>query len=204
MQAAAIAIDLVERPTVTSQANSEIEIVERAKYDPTAFGVLYDRYSERIYRFVYSRVHERCLAEDITEEVFLSALKSIPKYRDTGTCFSAWLYRIACNAIASHYRRTKNEIDLETVTSLAATTEGVLDAVMRRDGSRRIWQAIDQLPPRQREAMRLRFSADLSMESVASVMGKSPAAIKLLVYRAVRRLRRELGLVEGYHAYDFA
>jgi RNA polymerase sigma-70 factor, ECF subfamily len=99
MQAAASAVDFVERPSVPSVADSEIEIIERAKCDPTAFGVLYDRYVERIYRFVYSRVHERCLAEDITEEVFLNALKSMANYRETGASFSACLYTIACNAI---------------------------------------------------------------------------------------------------------
>jgi RNA polymerase sigma-70 factor (ECF subfamily) len=175
---------------------AELEIVERAKYDPKAFGLLYDQYVDRIYRFVCSRVHERCLAEDITEEVFLNALKSIPNYRDTGSCFSAWLYRIAGNAIVSHYRARKTELDLETVTNLAARTEGVLDAVVRRDDSRRIWAAIDGLPPQQREAMRLKFSADLSMDDIGRKMGKSTAAIKLLVYRAVQRLRRELGPVE--------
>ena len=120
--------------------SAELAIVEQAKYDPNAFGLLYDRYVDRIYRFVCSRVHERCLAEDITEEVFLNALKSIPNYRDTGSCFSAWLYRIAGNAIVSHYRGRKTELDLETVTNLAARTEGVLDAVVRRDDSRRIWR----------------------------------------------------------------
>jgi RNA polymerase sigma-70 factor, ECF subfamily len=197
MQAAAAVIHVVEGPAVLAVADSEVEIVERAKYDPTAFGLLYDRYVERIYRFVYSRVHEHSLAEDITEEVFLNALKSIANYRDRGACFPAWLYRIACNAIVSHYRRAKNVVDLETVTNLAATTEGVLDEVVRRDGSRRIWEAIDRLPPRQREAMRLKFAADLSLEDVGRIMGKSSAAIKLLVYRAVQRLRRELVTLEG-------
>jgi RNA polymerase sigma-70 factor, ECF subfamily len=170
-----------------------IESVDRARRDPAAFGDLYDCHVERIYRFIASRVRDGRLAEDITQEVFFSALKNMPKYRDTGASFSAWLYRIACNAIVTHYRRSRNEVGVESLTGVAATTEGVLDAVVRREGSRRIWQAIDRLPPRQREAMRLKFSADLSMEGVARAMGTSPAAIKLLVHRAVQRLRRELG-----------
>jgi RNA polymerase sigma-70 factor (ECF subfamily) len=197
MQAAASVVYLDEGPSAPSEADSEIEIVERARCDPTAFGVLYDRYFERIYRFVYSRVHERCLAEDITEEVFLKALKGIPNYRDTGACFSAWLYRIASNAIVSHYRRNKNEVDLEAVANLAAMTEGVLDAVVRRDRSRRIWEAIDRLPPRQREVMRLKFGADLPLEDVGRMMGKSSGAIKILVHRATQRLRRELVPLQG-------
>jgi RNA polymerase sigma-70 factor, ECF subfamily len=196
MQAAVLEIQSFPGPSVQSAAESEIETVEQAKHDPAAFGVLYDRYFERIYRFVYSRVRERCLAEDITEEVFLSALKNIAKYRFTGACFSAWLYKIACNATVSHYRRTKSEVALESASYLADRTDGVLEEVVRRDRSRRIWEAIDRLPAKQREAMGLKFSADLSHDDVARMMGKSPAAVKLLIYRAVQRLRCELITLE--------
>ena len=197
MQAGAGVIALVERPSTQSVADSDIESVEQAKHDPAAFGLLYDRYAGRIYRYVYSRVRDRSLAEDITEEVFLNALKSIAKYRHTGTSFAAWLYRIAGNAIVSHYRRVKPEVELESLTNLADPSDGVLDEVVRRDRSRRIWQAIEKLPPRQREAVTLKFSADLSFEGAARVMGKSPAAIKLLVYRAVQSLRRDLVPLEA-------
>lgn len=197
MQATASAIELVPRPFSRAPADSEIESIERARHDPAAFGALYDRHVERIYRFVSSRVPERHMAEDITQEVFFNALKSIPNYRDTGACFSSWLYRIASNAIVSHYRQARHEVDLETVANLADRTEGVLDEVVRRDRSRRIWQVIDRLPRQQRTAMRLKFSADLSTEDVARAMGKSSPAIKLLIYRAVQRLRRDLGPVEA-------
>ena len=175
------------------QADAEAGLIERARVDPAAFGILYDRHVQRVYRFVSSRVHERSLAEDITEDVFFNALKAMPTYRLTGASLSAWLYRIASNAITSHYRRAKNEVDLETVAYVADPMESVLDAVVRRDRSRQIWQAIDGLPSRQREAMRLKFAADLSIEDIGRVMGTSPGAIKLLIYRAVQELRRELG-----------
>src|SRR5207245_7888372 len=74
--------------------------VERAKRDPAAFGDLYDRYCGLIYRYVYSRVHERALAEDITEDVFFKALRHIHQYRNMGRPFSAWLYQIANRAVA--------------------------------------------------------------------------------------------------------
>jgi RNA polymerase sigma-70 factor (ECF subfamily) len=196
MPTAVSAIQFFPRPSAQSAAESEIETVERAKHDPAAFGVLYDRNVERIYRFVYSRVRDRCLAEDITEEVFMSALKNIAKYRFTGACFSSWLYKIACNAIVSHYRRAKSEVPLESASHIADRTDGVLEEVVRRDRSRRIWEAIGRLPAKQREAMTLRFSADLPHYDVARMMGRSPAAVKLLIYRAVQRLRCELVTLE--------
>ncbi|HYL07507.1 MAG TPA: sigma factor, partial [Candidatus Udaeobacter sp.] len=80
--------------------DEERDLVERAKRDPRQFGALYDRFFQQIYRFVYSRVREQTAAEDVTSEVFMKALKAMPRYQDTGRPFAAWLYQIAVNAIA--------------------------------------------------------------------------------------------------------
>jgi len=171
--------------------------VERAKRDPAAFGDLYDRYCGLIYRYVYSRVHERALAEDITEDVFFKALRHIHQYRNMGRPFSAWLYQIANRAVADHYRAGRGELDLEQAMDLPACDSNVLDEVIRRERIRRVWQAIGRLPRQQRTAMALKFSEDRTLEEIGQVMGKSSAAVKLLVYRAVQRLRRELPPLES-------
>ena len=166
--------------------------VERAKHDPVAFGQLYDRYAAKIYRFIRARVHDNSLAEDLTEEVFINALRHINGYRDQGRPFSCWLYRIAANAIASHYRNQRSAVSLDDELMLPAITPDPLDEAVRRDDVRAVWLAVDRLPPQQRAAMILKFSDDLTMEDVGAMLGKSPAAAKLLIYRAVQRLRREL------------
>jgi RNA polymerase sigma-70 factor (ECF subfamily) len=168
------------------------EPVERAKTDPAAFGQLYDRYAGQIYRFVRARVHDDCEAEDITEEVFLSALRHIKGYRDQGRPFSCWLYRIAINAVASHYRGRRAQLSLDDELDVAAPTGDPIDSVVQGDRLRTVWQAVDRLPRQQRAAMILKFSQDMTMEEVGAVLGKSAAAAKLLVYRAVQRLRIEL------------
>ena len=86
------------------QRDDERDLVERAKRDPRQFGALYDRHFQQIYRFVYSRVREQTAAEDVTSEIFIKALKAMPRYQDTGRPFAAWLYQIAVNAIADRYR----------------------------------------------------------------------------------------------------
>ncbi|TMC66744.1 MAG: sigma-70 family RNA polymerase sigma factor [Chloroflexota bacterium] len=166
--------------------------VERAKTDPAAFGELYDRYSARIYRFVRSRIHDDGLAEDVTADVFMSALRGIRNYQDQGRPFSCWLYRIAANAVASHYRNRRPQLSLDDAIALPALEMDPADEVIARDRVRAVWQAIDRLPRQQRAAMILKFSDDLTMEDVGAVLGKSPAAAKLLIYRAVQRLRLEL------------
>ena len=166
--------------------------VERAKSDPAAFGELYDRYVGQIYRFVRARIRDDSAAEDITAEVFLSALRHIKGYRDQGRPFSCWLYRIAVNAVASHYRGQRSALSLDDQLSLVSPLLDPLDEVVDRERLRTIWQAVDALPTQQRAAMILKFSEDMTMEEIGGVLGKSPAAAKLLVYRAMQRLRREL------------
>jgi RNA polymerase sigma-70 factor (ECF subfamily) len=166
--------------------------VERAKSDPVAFGQLYDRYAGQIYRYVRARVRDDGLAEDITAEVFLSALRHINGYQDQGRPFSCWLYRIAVNAVASHYRSQRSQLSLDDHLDLVSPVLDPLDEVVGRERLRTIWEAVDRLPAQQRAAMILKFSEDMTMEEVGAVLGKSQAAAKLLIYRAMQRLRREL------------
>ena len=166
--------------------------VERAKSDPAAFGELYDRYAAQIYRFVRARIRDESAAEDITAEVFLSALRHIKGYRDQGRPFSCWLYRIAVNAVASHYRGQRPALSLDDQLGLVSPLLDPLDEAVDRERLRTVWQAVDGLPVQQRAAMILKFSEDMTMEEIGAVLGKSPAAAKLLVYRAMQRLRREL------------
>jgi RNA polymerase sigma-70 factor (ECF subfamily) len=170
----------------------EKELVERAKREPEAFGALYDRYFAQIYRFAYSRVHDQSLAEDVTSEVFFKALKNINRYSYSGHPFSSWLYQITLNQVADHYRGQHGEVELEDRQDLPTTEPAVVDVVVRRDRSRRIWSAIDQLPRQQRAAMVLKFGEDRKIDEIAHIMGKSSGAVKLLLHRGVERLRRDL------------
>lgn len=171
-----------------SGRSEERDLVERAKRDPNAFGALYDRHFQQIYRFVYSRVGEQSAAEDVTSEVFMKALRGVGRYQDTGRPFSAWLYQIAVNAIADRYRAARPVDDIEEQRGLASDVD-VEAAATRRDELRRIWQLVEKLPPPQRTAMVLKFQEDLKIEDIAVAMGKSPGAVKLLIHRAVTKLR---------------
>ena len=170
----------------------ERELVERAKEDPDAFGALYDRYFPQIYRFAYSRVRDQSLAEDVTSEVFFKALRNIKRYTYSGHPFSSWLYQITLNAVADHYRGQHGEVELEEGADVPSGGPSVVDEVVRRDRSRRVWSAIDQLPRQQRAAMVLKFGEDRKIEEIAHILGKSSGAVKLLLHRGVERLRREL------------
>ena len=168
-------------------------LVERAKNDADAFGILYDRHVDGIYRFVRARLSNAAAAEDVTAEVFVNALRGISRYQDTGRPFSCWLYRIAANAVADHYRHESSTGELSEELPDPATQ--VEATAIRHLEVQAVWRLVEHLPPQQRVAMTLRFRDDLSAREAAVVMGKSEAAVKLLIYRAVGRLRSEVAAV---------
>ncbi len=178
---------------IDSSRDEERRLIESAKRDPREFGALYDRHFQQIYRFVYSRVREQTAAEDVTSEVFIKALKAMPRYQDTGRPFAAWLYQIAVNAIADRYRTLKPSHPLEDFHDLSVGGPAIEEQAAQRDEIRRIWQIVEDLPMQQRTALVLKFQEDMKIEDIAVAMGKTPGAVKLLIHRGVSRLRDEAG-----------
>src|SRR5207237_3314989 len=108
---------------------------------------------------------DQSLAEDVTSEVFFKALRNIKRYTYSGHPFSSWLYQIALNAVADHYRGPAGkEVELEEGAAMPSTAPSVLDEVVRRDRSRRVWSAVGQVPGHQPDALVLKFSADKENE----------------------------------------
>jgi len=161
--------------------------------DPKAFGALYDHYQPQIYRFLYLKVAGREEAEDLTHQVFLNAWLGIPRYKHRGFPFSSWLYQIARNQVVDHYRARKEAVSLEGIDP-EAFAERFDEADM--DKSLEVERAIGtirSLKQEYQDVLILRFVEDLSVKEVASMMGKSEGAIKLLQHRALRVLREKLG-----------
>jgi RNA polymerase sigma-70 factor, ECF subfamily len=165
----------------------ERRLVERAKVDADAFGMLYDRHVAGVYRFVYARVGNAASAEDVTAEVFIKALRNISRYQARGRPFVSWLYRIASNAVADHFRH--QPVSCELSEELPDGNTQVETTAIRHLEVEDLWRLVDRLPRQQRLAMTLRFREDRSAHETAQIMGKSDAAVKLLIYRAVGRLR---------------
>ncbi len=169
----------------------EQRLVERAKVDADAFGVLYDQHVAGIYRYVFARLHNSAAAEDVTAEVFIKALRNIGRYQARGRPFTCWLYRIAGNTIADHFRHEPESRELPE--GLPDHNAQVETSAIHHLEVEDIWRLVARLPRQQRLAMRLRFGEDRSLKEAAQIMGKSEPAVKLLIYRAVGRLRLETG-----------
>ena len=185
--------EFASRPAEASRA-AEDRLVERAKTDAEAFGTLYDRYFPRIYRFVYSRVPDRETAEDVTSEVFCKAFRAIGRYRHSGHPFSAWLFRIAINAVNDHRRARRPTQDLDSAINVAHPQRPVADQVADRTEAARAWAAIDDLCAHQRAALTLKLGEDMMLAQIGEILGKSEGAVKLLVHRGMIGVRQRLAI----------
>jgi RNA polymerase sigma-70 factor (ECF subfamily) len=157
--------------------------------------VLYDRYVDAVFRFIYFRVNDRSLAEDFTSETFLRALRRIGTITYQGRDIGAWFITIARNIVLDHLKSARHRLELTTADTiegneLAQSTES---AVLESLQSERLMEAVRQLGDEQRECIMLRFVQGLSVSETASVMGKNDGAIKALQHRAVRKLADLVG-----------
>lgn len=173
--------------------DSESHYLQRAKaYDVTALAALYDHYEAKIYSYIYHRVGNQSVAQDLTSQVFLRVLESIQVERAWETSFSGWLYRIAHNLVIDYYRRRGRtaQVSLDDMTEIQSRTESPESAAERALAAERLRTAINRLTEEQAQVVTLRFLEGLSITEVADNMGKTEGAIKALQYRAVSSLRR--------------
>jgi len=170
-----------------------VALVDRAREgDPDAFASLYDRYVERVYRFALYRVHgDSALAEDITSEVFLRALRKIKGFQWQGRDVGAWFLTIARNLVLDHFKSGRARLEVLGAEAPVGSGEHVLDAedaALSRVSQQDLYKAIQQLGTEQQEVIYWRFLQGYSVAETAAAMGKSDGAIKALQYRAVKAL----------------
>jgi RNA polymerase sigma-70 factor (ECF subfamily) len=188
------------RPDPPSDAAAEVwALVERTQAgEAAAFGLIYDRYVDTVFRFVHFRVGNRQLAEDLTSDTFLRALKRIGSFTWQGRDLGAWLVTIARNLVADHFKSGRYRLEVTTGDVLDADREdrgpegSPEAAVVDHITNVALLTAVKQLNPEQQECIVLRFLQGFSMAETAATMGKNEGAIKALQYRAVRTLARLL------------
>ncbi len=163
--------------------------------DGAAFGQLYDRYVDAVYRFIYFRVNDRALAEDFTSETFLRALRRISTISYQGRDIGAWFVTIARNIVLDHMKSARHRLEITTGDTIEGNDREPSPeaAVLESLASARLMTAVKQLGEEQRECVMLRFMQGFSVSETASVMGKNDGAIKALQHRAIRKLAELVG-----------
>lgn len=169
----------------------EADLVRKAKSgDARAFGRLYDSTLDRIYRYIFFRVTDAELAEDLTSQVFLKAWENLRRYKPGGP-FVAWLYTIARNTVIDHYRTRKQSVPLDqTVIKDDPELDEKVD--LKHDIGI-LQEAMQELTEEQREVLTLRFLADMETGEIAERMQKSEGAVRALQMRALQALAKSMG-----------
>jgi len=162
--------------------------------DAEAFGLVYDRYVDQIYRYLYYRVGSHALAEDLTSETFLRALRRIDSFTYTGKDIGAWFTTIARNLVTDHVKSSRFKLEVSTADMLDADRgdDGIETQVIDRLRDAALLDAVRRLKPEQQECIVLRFLQGLSVAETSGVMGRSEGAVKQLQLRAVRALAKLL------------
>ncbi len=177
--------------TAGKQEIDERLLVEAAQRDPRRFAELYELHFHRVYAYVFRRVERREEAEDLTSAVFHHALAKIRDYEWRGLPFSAWLFRIAANAITDRWKKTSREGNEPVPDDLEDGSATDIEQCAA------LSQLVQDLPADQRRVIELRFAEQKSIREIAQELRRTEGAIKQLQFRALKKLRAQM---EGANA----
>jgi RNA polymerase sigma-70 factor, ECF subfamily len=170
-------------------AERERALVARAREDDDAFIELYSFYVPRIYGFIYRRVRDHSVAEDLVSITFQKAVEGIRGPELHIETFGGWLYRVAANAVTDHFRQDRRRVSISSAYGEEEPPDLAADAIaatLDRDELRR---ALRALPDHHRQILVLRFYDDLDAPEMCAVLGCSRPLLALRLHRAIRALR---------------
>lgn len=184
-----------------TSVEEDVALVARArKMDDEAWQIIFEQHYPRLYAYLYYRVGDADVAEDLCGEVFERAVKHIRRFKPRDGGLGGWLTRIAQNLARDYFRRSKAKPPdpLELNEAWIADSDDPAWCVLSQESIQYLQQALNRLTPEQRDVILLRFIAQMRTSEVAHILKKSPGAVKALQHRALLSLRRELEAL-GYY-----
>lgn len=165
-----------------------------AQGDIMAFGMLYERYLDAIYRHVYYRVSDHCEAEDLTETIFLKAWQALTSQANKSQVnhFRAWIYRIAHNEIIEYHRNHQSTLPIDQAIHISDANDSPEANIVDMQASEQLAQAISRLEPDLQQVLVCRFIDKLSHAETAEIMKLKPGYVRVLQYRALNKMREIL------------
>ncbi len=180
----------------------EKELLDRIKHEPQAFALLYDKYYNAIFGYVFRRTGQYDLAKDITAETFLRAYQKIDFFEWRNISFSAWLYKIASNETNLYFR--KSRYSPSCLDDLQLTNQFIYEAGIETEKAaleksmqelnefRAVQKQLQQLGIKYQEVIALRFFEEKSMKEISDILGKNEGTVKSLLSRGLEKLRTRL------------
>ena len=184
-----------KRPKLMSLPDMKNELDGLQKLDSKVVAAIYDRYFPEIYRYVFYRLGNEGLAEDIASDVFVRLLEAVKKRKGPQTNIKGWLLSTASNVVADHLRRVYSRPTESLSDSIPNFEPSLTDEVDYREQADFVRAAYSQLTPEQQNVLALRFGDGYSLAETAAVMRKKINAVKALQFRALAALQRHIGEV---------
>lgn len=175
---------------------TEAEIIQLAKTRQDYFGLLYDKYFELIFRFVFKRLGgNEDVAGDLTQQTFIKAMANVDKYEDRGFPFSSWLYRIAQNEVMMYFREQKKNVtvEIEERSVLYLMEEANISNSMSQEEQEKLMIVLNEMEQEQLDLIELRFFQSLSFKEIADIYNITEANAKMRIYRILEKLNKKWG-----------
>lgn len=171
---------------------NEKELVERAKSDDQAFEILYSHYFPRIYGYLFKRIGNHEMCEDLVSTTFMKVFTNIKDYKHKGYTFGAWIYRIATNNLIDYYRKEgrKKEIDIEEIQELKdnqLNPEQIADIIYNK---KIVMKVMVKLPEKHQRILQLKFFGELETGEIANVLEISENNTRVILHRALKNFRK--------------
>ena len=169
------------------------KLIAKAQQNVNHFGVLYDKYFEPLFYFIFSKVKDESLAGDLTQNAMLKAMANIRKYKWTGKPFLAWLYRIGANEANMYFRKNKKEVVIEIQDwQLKNVGEAFIrNNAMSQQQQELLIEILQNLEGKEQEIIELRFFSELSMQAIADYYGIGLSAAKMRLYRTLEKIQED-------------
>lgn len=184
-----------QKDHIDTEIDENLLIRQAINGDAEAFGKLYFRHVERVYRHIFYWVHNVDDAKDLTQQVFVKAWKAIGKYKITASPFSAWLITISHNFVIDFHRTRKHKqvfIESDTIADESPSVISLEEMAEAQFLQKTLRDAILNLPNEQQQVIQLRFIENFKHAEIAALLGKSEGAVRVIQYRALMKLRKIL------------
>lgn len=186
-----VLMETSQNKTVSQEAmRAEWEEIQAAQRQPSLFRPLYDRYYEPIFRYIYRRTNDEHLTADLSAQVFLKAIQKLSKYQFKGVPFSAWLYRIASNEVAQHFRNTQKE---RVVSIEDQNLSDIAEELSTQDTEKlraAMIDALQDLKPLDLSLIELRFFEQRPFKEIADILDINESNAKVKTYRILERMKK--------------
>ena len=180
----------LENPKPAKEQSDEV-LVRAAKEDVEAAGRLFDKYYKKISNYIYHSTFDKQLTEDLTSDVFLAAFENLGRFQWRRVPFSAWLFRIASNELAMHFRGRKR-LKLVPIDGDIGSKESLAKDMADAEDFRALYAAIEQLDAKYRIVIALRFFEDKTIFEISEILGKPVGTVKSQLHRGLAKLERIL------------